>query len=385
MPEMIRNDFQYRKQFNIPQGSQYVMVVNVSRQNYSGDLKFEMPTLPPGVTWEADTIAGNLSQIPLLLKAAPDAPIGGALVPLLVKNTDPAKPAEGKFIQQLDLARGDPNGTPYYTTDFDKLPVAVAEAAPFGVSIDAPQVPLVRDGALKLKVRLERKGYEGKVDVRMIWNPPGVSAPASLTIPEKQNEIEYELTANANAEVRSFKVTVLAEADTGKGVITLAAPFVTLNVEEPYVKMKMNMAMVNQGGNGEMVCELENLRPFEGKAKIQVMALPAKATAQEVEVGKDDAQVAIPIVTTAETPVGQHKNMFCTLVVMHNGHPITHRVGMGGVLRVDPKPKEPAQPAASAPGKPANVANAPAPAPAKPLSRLEQLRQDAQKQTEGKK
>ena len=384
MPEMVRNDFQYRKQFNVPQGSNYVMLVNVSRQNFSGDLKFEMPNLPPGVTWEADTISANLSQIPLLLKAAPNAPLGGALVPLLVKSTDPAKPGEGKFVQQLDLARGEPNGTPYYVTNYDKLPVAVSQAAPFAVSIDQPQVPLVRDGSLKLKVRAQRNGYDGKIDVRMIWNPPGVSAPALLSIPEKQNEIEYELTANATAEVRNFKITVLAEADTGNGIVTVASPFVNLSIEEPYVKMKMNMAMVNQGASGEMVCELENLRPFDGKAKIQIMALPAKATAPEVEVSKDDTSVAIPVAAADETPVGQHKNMFCTLVVTVNGQPITHRVGMGGVLRVDPKPKEPAKPAApAAPGKPAAVAKTDA--PAKPLSRLEQLRQEAQKQAAAKK
>ena len=71
--------------------------------------------------------------------------------------------------------------------------------------------------------------------------------------------------------------------------------------------------------------------------------------------------------------------MFCTLFVMKDGQPISHRVGMGGVLRVDPKPKEPAKPApkAAVDPKKAAVAKAPVEKPAKPLSRLEQLRLDA--------
>ena len=64
---------------------------------------------------------------------------------------------------------------------------------------------------------------------------------------------------------------------------------------------------------------------------------------------------------------------------MQDGEPIQHRIGMGGVIRVDPKPKV----AKALPPKPKEttvVKNEPKPKPAKPLSRLEQLRLEAQKQ-----
>ncbi len=376
MPDMVRNDTQYRKQFDIPQGNHFAMTVNVSRSSVSGDLTFDVPNLPAGVTWEADTIPANLSTFPIVFHAAADAPIDGDLYALNVKTAAADKPVvTGTYKQVLDFVRGNPNGVLYYGSDSEKFPIAVAEAAPFAISIDKPAVPLVRDGTIRLKVRAKRNGYEGKILVRMLWNPPGVSGPATMTIPDKINEIDYELNANANAEVRSWKITMLAEADAGKGLVTVSAPFTDLRIEEPYLGMKLNLATVNQGQNVNMICDLSQLRAFEGKAVANLYGLPAKSTAAPMEITKDQKQLLIPITTAEDTPVGQHKNMFCTVVVTENGQPITHRVGMGGILRVDPKPKE-------APAKPAEpkqpvVAAKTSEAPVKPLSRLEQLRLEA--------
>ena len=380
MPEMIRRDAQYWKQFDIPQGNQYAMVVNVSRRNFSGDLQFDLPKLPPGVTWEAGTIPKTVSQFPILLKAAPDAPIGGGMYDLLVKPADPEQKVVGRFNQQLDLVRGNPNGALYYTNSHDQLPVAVTEAVPFTVSIEKPKVPIVRNGTMKLKVRAHRKeGFEGKITVRMLWRPPGISCPATMTFSEKATELDYELNANANAELNTWKITMLAQSDAGKGPIVVSAPFTEISVEEPFVGMKMNMATVQQGQPIEMLCDLEQLREFDGEADVQIFGLPAKATAPVQKIGRDAGQVRFPITTAEDTPVGQHKNLFCTVVITKNGEPISHRVGMGGVIRVDPKPKEPATPKPAEPAKKEVAKTEPA---KKPLSRLEQLRLEAKKQAE---
>lgn len=380
MPEMIRRDAQYWKQFDIPQGNQYAMVVNMSRKNFSGDLQFDLPKLPPGVTWEAGTIPKTVSQFPVLLKAAPDAPIGGGMFDLKVKAADPAQNVVGKFEQQLDLVRGNPNGALYYQNSHDQLPVSVTEAVPFTISIDKPKVPIVRNGTMKLKVRADRKdGFDKKITVRMLWRPPGISCPATMTFDEKATELEYELNANAAAELNTWKITMLAQSDAGKGPIVVSAPFTEVTVEEPFVGMKMNMATVQQGQPIDMICNLEQLREFDGEADVQIFGLPAKATAPVQKIGRDAEEVRFPVTTAEDTPVGQHKNLFCTVVITKNGEPISHRVGMGGVIRVDPKPKEPVAPKPAAEA-PKDVAKA---EPAKkPLSRLEQLRLDAKKQAE---
>lgn len=376
MPEMLRRDLQYRKQFDIPRGGYYAMVVNTTRRGYSGDVVFDLPSLPKGVTWESGTIPKTVSQFPILLKAAPDAPIAGAMYEMKAKSADPEKPVEGLFKQALDLVRGPQNGVEYYTRYHDKVPISVVEEIPYSITIDQPKSPIVRDGTKKLKIRAHRKdGYDKKITVRLLWKPPGITSPSTMTFGEKDTELEYELNASASAEINSWNVTVIAESDGGKGMMVTAAPFIKLDVEEPFVNMKLSMVTAKQGESIDMLAEVENLREFEGPADVQLFAVPAHATVPVLKLDKTTEELSLPIQTTDKTPVGQHKNLFCTVTVMKNGEPVVHRVGMGGVIRVDPKPKEPvaAKPEAE---KKVVAKNEPK---EKPLSRLEQLRLEAQK------
>ena len=382
MPEMLRRQLQYRKQFNVPRGSYYAMVVNTSRQNLSGELVFDMPELPKGVTWESAPIPKTVSQFPILLKAAPDAPVAGGMYKLLAESTDPDRPVVGEFKQSLDLVRGPQNGVEYYTRLHDRVPVAVVDEIPFSVTIEQPKVPLVRNGTMKLKVHAHRRdGYDKKITARLLWKPPGVTSPATVVFNEKDSTIEYELNANATAELNTWNLTILAESDDGKGLMVTATPFVKLSVEEPFVSMKLNLTTARQGEQANMLAAVTKLRDFGGEADVQLFANPAHSTVPVVKIDQATTEVNIPIQTSEKTPTGQHKNLFCTVTVMKDGQPIVHRVGMGGTLRVDPQPKE--VPAAK-PAEAKVVASNNKPAPEKPLSRLEQLRLEAKAQSEAK-
>jgi hypothetical protein len=376
MPEMLRRDLQYLKQFNVPQGGYYAMAVSTARKGVAGDLKFEMPSLPAGVTMEPVVIPKSVSQFPILLKAAPDAAIAGGMYKLLVKSAEGENPVTGTFIQTLDLVRGPQNGVEYYSRYHSEIPVSVSEALPFSVTIDQPKVPIVRNGMMKLKIRAVRKdGYDKKITVRFPWIPPGITTPATMTFNEKDTEILYELNANANAELSTWPLTVIAESDGGKGVAFTAAPYIKLSVEEPFLDLKFSMATAKQGETTEMVGEVDQLRAYDGEAEVQLFGLPANSTAEVQKLKKELTGITFPIVTTDKTPVGQHKGVFCTVTVMQNGEPILHRLAMGSVVRVDPMPK-----AVVAAPKPAEVAAAAPVKKEKPLSRLEQLRLEAQKE-----
>lgn len=377
MPEMLRRNLQYRKQFDVPRGGYYAMIVNTTRRNLSGELAFDVPELPPGVTWEAGPIAKSVSQGPILLKAAADAPIGGGMYKMLVKSTEKPE-VVGTFNQALDLVRGPQNGVEYYTKHHKRVPISVVEEIPFSVSIDQPKVPIVRNGTMKLKVRAQRKdGYDKKITVRLAWKPPGITAPATMTFGEKDTELEYELNANGNAEINTWNMTVLADSDAGKGTMMTASPFVKLSVEEPFVSMKLTMATAKQGETTDMLADVTNLREFSGQADVQMFGLPAHATAPVLKIDTKAEKLSFPVETTEKTPVGQQKNVFCTVTVFKDGEPIVHRVGSGGVFRVDPKPKEVA--AAPKTEKKVVAKNEPK---EKPLSRLEQLRLEAKKQSQ---
>ena len=92
----------------------------------------------------------------------------------------------------------------------------------------------------------------------------------------------------------------------------------------------------------------------------------------------------------ADAPVGQHKTLFCQVILTQKGEPIAHGVGGGGVLRIDapPPPKANAPTPPPAPVSVAQVAPKPATtpvAPPKPLSRLEKLRADARERSRAEK
>ncbi len=381
MGEMLRNDFQYLKQFNIPQGSYYTMVVSTTRRGVAGDLKFEMPKLPAGVTLEPVVIPKTVSQFPILLKAAPDAPIGGGMYELLVSTIEGDKPVVGKFTQALDFVRGPQNGVPYYIRYHQEVAVSVTDPLPYSITIDQPKVPIVRNGSIKLKVRAHRKeGYDKKITVRFPWIPPGIASSATMIFSEKQVELEYELNANENAELNTWNLALLAESDGGQGNAFSASPFIKLSVEEPFVQLKLSMTTAKQGETVDMLGEVEQLREFGGEADVQLFGLPSHSTAAVQKLKSDLESLSFPIVTTDKTPVGQHKGVFCTVTVVKDGEPIVHRLAMGSVLRVDPLPKV----AVAAPKAAAPAAVASAEKKEKPLSRLEQLRLEAQKETANK-
>jgi len=121
-----------------------------------------------------------------------------------------------------------------------------------------------------------------------------------------------------------------------------------------------------------VLCKLDITKPFEGKAKVTLQGLPAKAAAEPREIAKDDKEIHFPITTAPDTPAGNHKQLFCFLEVPEAGAFIPHNVGQGGVLRVDPPPPAPAVPAAMPVAQ-----NTPAPPVTKQLTRLEKLRLEA--------
>lgn len=386
MPEFATRNNQHLKQMEIPRGGRYAVVANVTRQSASVDAKFEATGLPAGVKLDADVVPSNVGQFPIVFEAAADAPIGGSLGNLFAVSTDPEKPLRGKYTQPLDFVRGNPNGTLYYSLESDKLPVAVCEEAPYTIAIEKPKTPLLQNGTLPIKIVATRKeGFTKPITVRWLWRPPGISCNSTATIPEGKNETTFTLTANASATVRTWKVVVQGESDAGQGVVRTASPLTDLEVAPPYVNFKINLATVKQGQPAQVLIDVEKLRDFTGEATARLVGLPAKSVGQEVTFKPGQEQVTIPVTTEEGTPVGQHKNIFCELVFNEGGQQLRQRAGMGGIFRVDPKPKEAPKPAP----KPAAVAEnkpaAPAPKPEKPLTRLEQLRLEAKQRAEAAK
>lgn len=351
----------------VPKGNRMAAMAGARREDFGGEVAVETQGLPPGMTPEVYPIADGLGDAPMLFTAAADAAAAGALVDLVGRHQKDSLALEGHLEQRTSLIRGQ-NNVEVWNHYTNRMAVAVTDAVPFKVDIVEPKVPLVRSGEMQLKVVATREGdFKAPINLRMLYNPPGVSSPSVVTIPEGQNEAIIPLTANGNATVRQWKIAVLADAPVGDGPITVSTQLANLEVAEPFFKFTFPSIAVEKGQETALAIAIEKVKDFEGAAKVELLGTPNEVTSTPQEFTKDTAQITFPVKTTANSPAGQHKSLICRAVVTANGEPITHMIGTGELRIQEPLP----QPAAQAAPPPAA---APPPPQEKPLSRLEQLR-----------
>lgn len=376
-PDYTVNDTHYRQFMAVPRGGRMVLLQNFSRNNVSGDFKFEAPGLPAGVKLVSDAAPKDLPNVPLMFEAAPDAPLGHATVPVVMKPTDPNVKVVGKMRQVFDIVRS--GNVIYYQETEDKLPVAVVEEAPYSLEIVKPTVPLVNNGVLDLKVVSKRKeGFKTAIRVFMMWKPPGISVLGEQTIPEGQNECTFQLSANGAAPAGKWNFVVMGEVDGGNGRVYNASPFCEVTTAPAFLSAPaIPLTAVEQGKETIMLAKLEHALPFTGEANAQVVGVPDTIPISPAKINKDTKEVNFTVKTHDKSPIGKQNNLFVQVDVPVPGGTTTHRIALGSVLRIDAPRK-----AAPAPAAPAVVAAAkpkeePKPAAPKVLSRLEQLRIEA--------
>lgn len=361
IPEVNRNDSQGRQAMVVPRGGRFMTMMNIRRNNFGGDVIFDPKGLPAGVKVDVDDIPGNLTSIPVVFEAAPDAPIGSTFVDLqgrLIEKDKDGKQTDrtipGTLNQRLDLVLGRPNNTVYYTVVADKLVVAVAEEAPYKIDIVEPKVPLVREGSMELKIVATRKeGFDDPITVYLPFRPPGMGANSSATIPKGKNEVTYTINANRNAQTKVWRFPALAQATVKGAPLWTSSQMAKVEIAMPYVELKFDLATAEQGQDSKVVCKLDQKIPFEGKAKLKLMGLPSKVTTVDIEITKDMSEAVFPLKVDAQSAVGMHRNLYCSMVIEKDGEPITHNFGARGSLRIAAPEKKVAE--AAAPTKTAAV------------------------------
>ena len=352
---------QIRQWIVVPKGNRFATWIRTNRQGFNGPLALSFDGLPEGITVHADPVAAEVDRVLAVFEAAPDAKVAGSLIDVVAKNAD--QKIEGGFRQDVNLVYGQPNNTVYYGTRVHKLAVAVAEAAPFTLKLVEPKVPIVQSGSMDLKIVAERKkDFTAPIELRFLWSPPGIGAQGTVTIPQGQNEAVYPINANGNAATKTWKVAVIGSAPGANGVVWVSSQLAPLTVAPPFVAMKIPMTAADQGRDVDIVCKLEQLRPFEGKAKVGLHGLPPAVVAEPAvkEITKDDKEVTFRVKVAANSPAGQHKSLFAQVLVPGDGDTMAHSVGGGGVLRID-VPRGPRKDSAKADdaAKPGEAAKAP--------------------------
>ncbi len=326
------------KLLDVPRGNRNGVMLRATRRNTGGELLIDWANLPPGVSVELHPLAGNYNRIPVMLSASDDAPLGQGLSTLSAHRTEDDAPVKANFTNRNWMVRGQ-NNVDMWNYIGSRAVIAVTEKAPYSIRIEDPKAPLVQRGTKNLKIVAERaEGFTGAILVRMLYNPPGVSANASLRIKENENEATIPVTANDKAQLGDWKILVRGQAES-QGTWVTVTPFSTLKIAEPYVAMELPRPNVEQGNKLTFPIKIEQRTPFEGEAKVELIGLPSGVTTTPRSITKEMSEVVFDLEVAADARPGQHRGLFCRVTVIENGEPVVHSVGYGE-LRVD-KPVEP--------------------------------------------
>lgn len=371
---------QSRQQIYVPRGNRYATLISAERLNFGGELTIDGLQLPQGVTVVAQPMPANLNVMPVVFEAAADAPLAGALVDFRMKPVDPNLNLYGRFTNRADFVIAGPGQSLYVWKDVERLPFAVVEELPYQLEIVQPNVPIVRDGQMMLKVVAKKKeGWDENIQVQFPFRPPGIGANSEITIPKGQTEALYQLNADANAAIGKWPVYVLGYANIN-GAAWASSQMASLEVAEPWLGLTVQRSSVEQGKETEIAVEVQILKELKTPAEVVLVGLPHKVTAEPLKITPETKELIFKVKTAADSPEGNHKNVFCQVTVMENNEPILHSRLGNSELRIDkPLPMPTAAPApAPMPVAAAAPAAAPAPPAEKRLTRLEKLRLEAQ-------
>lgn len=214
--------------------------------------------------------------------------------------------------------------------------MAVIDEVPVNLSLEQPKVPVLQNGSMNLKVKAERKGdFKGPITLSLLYAPPGIGSPGNIPIKEGENEGTLTISANDKAALQKWKICVVGSADFGKGPVWVSTQLIDFEVAAPYTEGKIQRTFVDQGESTTIDVKLENKIPFEGKAKIALMGLPPGCTADEQEITKDTKEVTFNVKSSASSPAGQHKQLFCQFKMTKDGEEMVNSFAQGGILRID--------------------------------------------------
>jgi hypothetical protein len=331
------NVSQERQTIVVPKGNRFATLVRATRSDFGGAVTLQSDGLPPGITMTSDGIPDGADVTPVVFEAAADASLAGKLVSLSAHAVKSDAAIESSFHQEIVLV---PNGNqpPFYTTTTDRLAVAVAEEAPFKLTLVEPKVPLVQGGSMDLRIKVDRKpGFDAPIRLRMVFDPPGVTASTNSEIDSGTSEGVIPLNAADGAPIKQWKICVLGSADGGEGRVWTSTQLATLDVAAPMLAMSMNVATIERGKSGKVVVNIEDKTPFDGKAKVRLVGLPpnVKAEPDEVEFTAKDKAVTFNVTARDRAPVGTHRSLLCIATIIKNGEPVVHNLARGGALRID--------------------------------------------------
>lgn len=344
----------------VPAGGRGAMVLQ--RTGLDDKELLAAANLPPGVTCEAGPVLPGSGQQAFVFTAAADAPLEAAPLRIGLPNGEQLDPRV--FRHTLPLLTGR-NDFPLLATTTRTVPLVIAAAAPFGATIEAPVVPLIRGASLSLPIALQRReGFDGRVRLRAAWTPPGLSI-GQANLERGATSTSLAIEANANAPLGEFPCLLVASTRSGNVGSEQALPFVRVRVEEPWLTVAPANARAALGETTTLRLPVTDVQARRGPVTATLTGLPRGVTAAPTTLAADAKEVVFELTIAADAATGRHRELRVELQVPDaEGRAVLHRAA-AGELRVLTKKAKPTPPppaaeatAAAAAAPTANTTNA---------------------------
>ena len=333
-PDRLSQD---RQAISVPRGNRVMTFLAVRRQGVDGEVRLAPQGLPAGVVNFHATIPADRFFVPVVIEAAADAPICGALVQILATGETSESTITGEFQQAVELVHASADRL-YHAVTVDRLAVAVVEAAPFLIRLDQTTSPLVRDGSIEIMVRVNRSSdFAGAVDVTFPFLPPWVDGPAKITIPGDKTTGVYVARAFPQATPRTWQVCAEGSPIVATGRekmnidstsigptrrgrrdrviddIAVASQLVELKIAESPVTGIIGRVAAEQGTTFEVVCSIERRGSLPEQLEATLEGLPNRVRASPIRIGSNDSIAKFVIELDDTAPIGTFESLVCRL------------------------------------------------------------------------
>jgi hypothetical protein len=328
----------------VPRGGRWTVDVQLAQglgNNYKGELELVAKGLPKGVSMIAPRVAKGVARVPVQFMAAADAEEQAALIEILARPVEKGVELDSGSRQGFAfLNRG--GELPWHFVFVDKYALAVIDPAPFRVTLEPPELPLMQGSELQLKVAVERNdGFTGAIEMQPDWVPQGVSKESTVTIPAGKTEATFRLQANDRAAAGDFKIAMNASTTGGDGYsgigrVRVSSEFVDLHIAQPYLSIELQRSAVERGKQAEIIGTLKIARPFPGSATVKLQQLPrgVKMLEPAPSITAASKEVIFRVEADPDALTGLNKGVTCEVEFHVQGKTMRSHTG-SGILRVD--------------------------------------------------
>jgi hypothetical protein len=354
---------QSRQTIAVPRGNRVLALMGLRRDADIGSAALTFPELPAGLSIIAPTWEPDQFLTPVVLEAAADAPVQGALLPLgLQSNLSDTGPIQGRFEQTVDLVASSADRL-YQGVTVDKLAVAIVEPAPFRVRLAPLETGLPKDGTLDVLVQVERDAeFQGAIDVSFPWLPPWVSGPDKITVPPDQSSGVYHLTADREVALGDWPLVAEAkpgltvarddETNAAPGVPSfrqrgsrraaqaehiVASPLTTMAIIDTPLAGEIGKLLMETGQTVTITIPLTRRGVVPEQLTAELEGLPNRVTAEPIMVGPTDATITMTVKLAEDAPTGTFDRLTCRLSGQIGGQAISYVIGRGGQLKIVPQ------------------------------------------------